>query len=137
MSFILKPQPGPQEIYCAATEDIVLYAGAAGGGKSYVMLLDILRHIDDPDFRGVIFRRTSTDLRKPGGLWDEAKQMWRNFGCVFKEATLKAIFPSGCTVQFSHMEKEDDKRTWQGSQLTYIGFDEAKRVASYMVTYSK
>ena len=94
---------------------------AAGSGKSYILLLDVLRNIDDPDFRGVIFRRTQGDLRKPGGLWDEAKQLWQGFGCEFREATMTALFSSGASLKFSHMEKEKDKYSWQGSQLTYVG----------------
>lgn len=134
-NIILRPQPGPQTAFAAADTTIAFYGGAAGSGKSFVLLLDILRHVNDKDFRGVIFRRTQSDLRKPGGLWDEAKQMWRHFGCIFKEATLTAIFASGASIKFSHMEKEDDKYSWQGSQLTYVGFDEAAHFSESQVLY--
>lgn len=104
------------------TNELILIQKAAGAGKSFILLLDILRHIEDPNFRGVIFRRTQSDLRKPGGLWDEAKQMWRPFGCEFRESTLSVRWPSGCSLKFAHLEREDDKYSWQGSQMTYIGY---------------
>ena len=94
---------------------------AAGSGKSYILLLEPLRYINDPHFRGVIFRRTMTSIKKAGGLWDEAKQLWKPFGAEFKEVSMKAIFPSGAWIQFSHMEREDDKFSWQGSQMTFVG----------------
>ena len=96
----------------------------AGSGKSYILLLDVIRYIGDPDFRGVIFRRLTGDITKPGGLWDEAKDLWSQFGCVFRETTLTATFPSGAWIKFSHMEKESNKGDWKGSQLTYVAFDE-------------
>lgn len=33
-------------------------------------------------------------------------------------------FPRGARVSFAHLEYEKDKYSWQGSQITYIGFDE-------------
>jgi hypothetical protein len=108
-------------MYCATECDLAYYGGSAGSGKSFILLLEVLRHIDDPHFRGVIFRRLTSDITKPGGLWEEAKDLWGPFGCEFKEVTLTAIFPSGARIKFSHMEREDDKKSWQGSQLTFVG----------------
>lgn len=131
----LRPQPGPQTAYCASEADICVFGGAAGSGKSYILLLEPLRYVTDPDFRGVIFRRLTGDLTKPGGLWDEAKDLWGPLGCQFKETSLTAIFPSGAKIKFSHMEREDDKKTWQGSQMTFIGFDEAAHFTESQVIY--
>lgn len=106
-----------------------------GSGKSFILLLEPLRYITDPDFRGVIFRRLTGDLTKPGGLWDEAKDLWGPLGCQFKETSLTAIFPSGAKIKFSHMEREDDKKSWQGSQMTFIAFDEVAHFTETQVIY--
>jgi hypothetical protein len=36
----IRPQLGPQERFLATAADIAVYGGAAGGGKSYGLLLD-------------------------------------------------------------------------------------------------
>ena len=43
---VLKPQKGPQERFLATSADICVYGGSAGGGKTYGILLDPLRHKD-------------------------------------------------------------------------------------------
>lgn len=40
---VLKPQFGPQEKFLATPADICIYGGAAGGGKTYGLLLSALR----------------------------------------------------------------------------------------------
>lgn len=44
MSLILKPQEGPQTMFMATPASICIYGGAAGGGKSFGLLLSPLRY---------------------------------------------------------------------------------------------
>jgi len=120
----LKPQSGPQEIFLASNADIAIYGGAAGGGKSYALLLEPLRHIHNPKFRAVIFRRTSKQIRNEGGLWDTSRQLYGKVGGEAKETDLLWRFPSGATISFGYMEHEKNRYDWQGTEITYLGFDE-------------
>ena len=120
----LKPQSGPQEKFLASTADIAIYGGAAGGGKSYALLLEPLRHIHNPTFRAVIFRRTSKQIRNEGGLWYTSHQIYGQVGGVAKETDLLWRFPSGATISFGYMEHEKNRFDWQGTEITYLGFDE-------------
>ncbi|MEH6477155.1 MAG: terminase family protein, partial [Sneathiella sp.] len=120
----LKPQSGPQEIFLASNADIAIYGGAAGGGKSYALLLEPLRHIHNPKFRAVIFRRTSKQIRNEGGLWDTSRQLYAKVGGEAKETDLLWRFPSGATISFGYMEHEKNRYDWQGTEITYLGFDE-------------
>lgn len=72
----IKPQPGAQERFLSSHADIAIYGGAAGGGKSFALLLEPLRHIGNNDFGGVIFRRTSPQITNEGALWDEAGKLY-------------------------------------------------------------
>jgi hypothetical protein len=105
----------------------VVYGGSAGGGKSYALLLDPLRYLTRvPGFSGVIFRRTYPEIAVPGGLWDTATEIYARIpGARAKVGELTWEFaPFGNTIQFRHLQHEQNKYQWQGSQVTYFGFDE-------------
>lgn len=104
--------------------DIAIYGGAAGGGKSFGLLLDPLYQYDNPDFNGVIFRRNTVQVRNPGGLWDESFKLYFQLKAHPREAFLEWQFPSGMGMKFAHLENEHTVYDWQGSQIPFIGFDE-------------
>ena len=121
---VIGPQPGPQEMFLSTPADICVYGGAAGGGKSYGLLLEALRHIDNPDYGAVIFRRTYPEITNEGGLWDESSSIYPFAGGKPTDQPPEWTFPSGAKVRFAHMQHEKDKHSWQGSQIPLIGFDE-------------
>lgn len=120
---IFRPNPGPQTEFLAANEREVLFGGAAGGGKSYAILADALRDLPNPNFRGLIVRRTTEELRElisksqelypralPGIKWSERKSEWKH--------------PSGGTLWMSFLERDQDVTRYQGQAFNYIAFDE-------------
>lgn len=121
---VIGPQPGPQEAFLSTPADICVYGGAAGGGKSYGLLLEALRHIDNPEYGAVIFRRTYPEITNEGGLWDESSSIYPFAGGKPTDQPPEWTFPSGAKVRFAHMQHEKDKHSWQGSQIPLIGFDE-------------
>lgn len=118
------PQPGPQEDFLSSTADIVIYGGAAGGGKTYAILLDFLRHFNNGLAGCVYFRRTYTQIRNEGGLWDTADQLWRQVGATPKEVSSTWIFPSGASAKMAHLQYEKNVYDYQGAQIPVIYFDE-------------
>ncbi len=120
----LRPQPGPQTDFLGSRADITIYGGAAGGGKSFALLLAPLQWSHVPGFGAVIFRRTTTQVRAEGGLWDESQEMYSHLNGTPREQQLEWRFASGAAVSFAHMEWERNRYDWQGSQICLIGFDE-------------
>jgi predicted phage terminase large subunit-like protein len=118
------PQAGPQEAFLKTRADIALLGGAAGGGKTWSILMEPLRHVGNPRFGAVIFRRTTPEIRAQGGLWDESESIYPLVGATGSRYALRWDFPSGSSIQFSHMETPDDRFNWQGSQIPLICFDE-------------
>lgn len=120
----LAPQPGPQTAFLSTAADIALYGGAAGGGKTYALLIEFLRHIANPGFGAVIFRRTSEQIRMEGGLWDESTKIYPLLGAKGREVQLDWTFPSGARIRFDSLQHEKDKFGFQGAQICGLGLDE-------------
>lgn len=121
---IIAPQTGYQTKALACEADILISGGQAGPGKTFALLLESVRHTANPKYGGVIFRRTSPQIRSEGGLWDTSFELYPTCKAVPKESTLEWVFPSGAKIKFSHLEYEKNKFDWQGSQIAFIGFDE-------------
>lgn len=121
---MIRPQAGPQEKFLSSPADIVIYGGGAGGGKTFGLLLEPLRHIRVPGFGVVYFRRTTPQITNEGGLWDESLKLYPLLGASPKEHELYWKFPGGNAVSFSHLEHDKTVLNWQGSQIPLICFDE-------------
>lgn len=130
MSQILKPQEGPQTLFMATPANVCIYGGAAGGGKSYGLLLSPLRYKNVPGFGCTIFRRNFNQIFSQGGLWDESMQIYRGIrGADPKIARGQWWFRDKdgnivSKVTFAHIERDEDVHKWQGAQICEIGFDE-------------
>ena len=74
-TIIIRPQQGKQELFLRSPADICIYGGAAGGGKTYAILLECLRHIDNPRFEAVILRQSRPQIMSAGGLYDTNKEI--------------------------------------------------------------
>lgn len=120
----LQPQEGPQSAFLSSNADIAIYGGAAGGGKTFGLILEPLRHFENKQFGGVIFRRNTTQVRNQGGLWDESVKLYPYFKARPRAANLEWIFPKGMKLKFAHLEYDSTVHDYQGSQIPFIGFDE-------------
>lgn len=131
---IWKPESKPQRDFCSSPVFEVCIGGAAGGGKSDPLLMEGLRQIDIPEYRAIMFRRTTKQLRKlidrsfevfkkicPLASWSDQKSTW--------------IFPSGAKYLLWHMEHEKNKLDHDGQEYQYIAFDELTSFSETQYTY--
>lgn len=138
---VIKPQEGKQEDFLSTSADIAIYGGSAGGGKTYGILLEPLRHVDNSKFGAVIFRRNSTQITNEGGLWDTSQDIYPYLGAIGRDSKHDYRFPSGCSISFRHLEHEKTVLDWQGSQIPLIMFDElthfSKKQFFYMLSRNR
>lgn len=129
---LFKPHPGPQTEFLAAPEKEVLYGGAAGGGKSYAMLMDPLRQMHNKNAKGLLIRKTMPELLElidhsrviypqafPGAKYNGEEKRWR--------------FPSGASMKFSFVDADADVYRFKGDAYTWIGIDEITHYATPFV----
>lgn len=126
---IFRPNDGPQTDFLAAPETDVLYGGAAGGGKSYAMLVDPLRFAHRAAHRALVLRRSMPELRE---LIDKSRELYPKAfpGCKFREVEKIWTFPSGAKLEFGFLERDADVYRYQGQAYSWIGFDEITHLST-------
>jgi predicted phage terminase large subunit-like protein len=123
-ALIVAPQEGPQELFLSTPADIAILGGSLYGGKTWSLVVEALRHVEVPDFNFAIFRRTTPEIKNPGGLWDEAVKWYLPYGAEGLRATLDWRFPSGARGKFAGLQYEENKTDWKGAQICLLMFDQ-------------
>lgn len=134
---IFEPQAGQQTAFLSSHADICIYGGEAGGGKTFGILLETLRYVENSDFSAIILRRSKQQVRQKGGLWDESYKFYPKFDPKAKPngTFLTWTFPSGSTIGFSAIQYDKDKYNFDGTQIPLILFDELQGFTEEMFFY--
>lgn len=112
-----------------------LYGGAAGGGKSEIlMMLPIVRGFHNyPRFKGLLMRRTYPELEK--SLILRSQEWYPLAGATYNKQVRRWVFPSGAVMDFGYAEHEQDVRKYDTTEYNYIGWDELTSFTEFQYLY--
>lgn len=111
------PLPGPQTEAYRSKADVLLYGGAAGGGKSFLLIgLGSQEHT-----RTIIFRR---ETAQTDGLEEAGRQIIKDADS-FNGTDLEWSWKDGRSLKLAGMKEPDDWNKHAGRERDLIGFDEA------------
>lgn len=128
-SEIWKPQPGPQTDAYNSDADIIGYGGAAGGGKTDMLIgMAATKHR-----RSIIFRRVFPNAR---GIIERTRDIFGNNPAFrLNETTHLWRLDGKRTLEIGSMQREEDKRSHQGQARDFMGFDEATEFTESQVRF--
>jgi predicted phage terminase large subunit-like protein len=117
-----------QAAFLALPHREALYGGAAAGGKSEALLMCALQYFDCPGYKGLVIRRSLTDLKLPESLLSRAK-VWlspwiksKDVRYVSNEHTFYSR--EGGTLSFGYLQAQDSEYRYAGAEFDCVIFDE-------------
>lgn len=122
------PLPKQHLAMCLDNVEEIFFGGAAGPGKSWLLLAMALQYVDQPGYAALIVRKNYPDLSQPGGLIHRAHEWLDGRDCWWNEERKTWTFPcpggGRSTLTFGHMDSEGEKKRYKGGEYQYIGVDE-------------
>jgi len=136
----IKLNPKQSVAYTTSATEL-LYGGAAGGGKSFLLRVSAIRWaMEIPGLQIYIFRR------KTGELWQNHMEGPTSFPKLLAEhirshqveyeaVKKKFRFFNGSTITLCHCQRQADVENYQGAEIHVLLIDELTHFTEYMYNY--
>ena len=130
-----RPHPKQRAFLYLADVLEVFYGGAAAGGKSSALLMAAAQYVDVPGYSALLLRSSFPDLMQPDALIPRSKDWWLGKGPKWSPQEKRWTFPSGATITFGYLERDDDVMQYRGAAYQFIGIDELTEHTEYRYRY--
>ena len=137
----ITPQKGGQENMLSIDVDILIGGGSRGGTKSFSLILEAQKDIDNKFFKALLLRKEIDDLQN---LIDESSNIYSQFGEYNKSKNdMTWNLTKGGSIKFNYYSDsyDDFKVRFQGKQFAYIGIDEITHIEynkfKYLITCNR
>lgn len=134
-------QRGGQENMLSTMADILIGGGCRGGSKTFTLLMEAQKDIDNKNFRAVLLRKEVDDL---SDMVDTSNALFADFGVYNRsKGDMTWNFKRGGFLKFNYYSDnvDDFKRRFQGKQFPYIGVDEITHMEyskfKYLITCNR
>lgn len=124
-----------QYAFVAYTGFEAFYGGAAGGGKSWALLMAALQYVDVPGYHALILRKTLTELKLPGALIPTSREWLNTTDARWNGNDKVWTFPSGASLTFGYLGTEGAETRYQSAAFHFIGFDELTAFGEDVYTF--
>jgi hypothetical protein len=130
MNALWSPDPRniPQMVAYESKADLLLYGGAAGGGKTDLLCGTALTRHE----RSVIFRAQYKDLR---AIEDRVLMMANKGGREGYNGQDMVLKKDGRVIEFGALGGAGQEMDWQGRPHDFIGFDEGAQLTAHKVNF--
>ena len=118
-----KPINSAQATVLECRAQLALFGGQSGGGKSNVLVADSAQEYDNPNFRGILLRKSYSEMTN---IQDEMERIYLPLGGRKSDGGKIWRFPSGALMRLGYMASDKDIELYTGKPISWLGIDEAQ-----------
>lgn len=123
-----------QGMFIQCEAKIILYGGAAGGGKSYAQLIDAMYCADRyPGIRQLILRESFPELRR--SLISKSFDLFPPELFQWNENDMTWYHANGSIIEFGYLDSDDRVSIYKSAEYDIIRFDEATEFSEFRLKY--
>lgn len=113
-----------QRLFLDCNCEELLFGGAAGPGKTDVLLMAALQYVHVPGYAALILRKDTMVLALANSILSRAREWLSGTDAKYNGNDRSFTFPSGARIDFNYLDNPNDRFRYKSSEYHYIGWEE-------------